>query len=110
MRFFKRALILLLAGLLGVSGGALSEDGFSTSYTYTYDYWEEPQESPDAYRVASVIDSITLGLENLGDVRINRAQSLFARDNLLYIVDTNNNRILETERQGDGFRLRRIIG
>ena len=89
---------------------AYADDGFSTSYTYIYDYWEDVQESPDAYRVATVIDTMTLGLENLENIRINKAQSLYARGNLLYICDTNNNRILEIERKGETqFVLRRII-
>lgn len=110
MKAMKRALTLLLTLALLLSlGAAAAEDGFSTSYTYTYDYWEEPQESPDAYRVATVIDSMSLGLENLEGLRINRAQSLYVRDKMLYIADTNNHRILEIRRQGDGYVLSRII-
>ncbi|MBR2662597.1 MAG: hypothetical protein IKE25_02670 [Clostridia bacterium] len=102
------AVLCCLALLLSVST-ATADDGFSTSYTYTYDYWEEPQESPDAYRVATVIDSMTLGLENLEGVRISKAQSLYVRDNLLYVCDTSNNRIIEILRKGNSFSVRRII-
>ena len=101
-------MLCCLALLLSVST-ATADDGFSTSYTYTYDYWEEPQESPDAYRVATVIDSMTLGLENLEGVRISKAQSLYVRDNLLYVCDTSNNRIIEILRKGNSFSVRRII-
>ncbi|MBR2824456.1 MAG: hypothetical protein IKE24_12330 [Clostridia bacterium] len=106
----KRRLSLILGLLMMLSQVcALAEDGFSTSYTYTYDYWEDVQESPDAYRVATVIDSMTLGLENLDGKRISKPQSLYARGNLLYICDTGNNRIIEAERNGTRFSVRRVI-
>ena len=88
---------------------SMAQDGFSTSYTYTYDYWSDVQMSPDAYRVSSVIDSISLGLEGLGGVRMNHPQSLYVRGEDLYIADTNNNRVLQVKREGDGFTLVRVI-
>ena len=109
VKIIKRIGMLLLCLALLTTGAALADDGFSTSYTYTYDYWEDVQSSPDAYRVARVIDSMTLGLENLENKRISRAQSLYARGDRLYICDTNNNRILEIQRRGNSFTLRRII-
>ena len=111
MNGIKRALTLMccLALLLGACIPALADDGFSTSYTYTYDYWEDPQESPDAYRVATVIDSMSLGLDNLEGKRISKAQALYARENMLYICDTNNNRIIELKREGNEFTVSRVI-
>ena len=88
---------------------AAAEDGFSTSYTYTYDYWEDVQESPDAYRVATVIDSMTLGMDKLDNRRLTRAQSLFAIGDTLYICDTGNNRILEIIRKDGQYTLSRVI-
>ncbi len=107
---FKRGLTILcsLMMLLAVIPAA-AEDGFSTSYTYTYDYWENVQESPDAYRVSSIIDSETLGLENLGGVRIKNPQSLFAKGNTLYVCDTDNNRILVIEREDNRYTLTDVI-
>ena len=98
-------LTLLLAMVLP----AAAEDGFSTSYTYTYDYWEDVQESPDAYRVATVIDSMTLGMDKLDNRRLTRAQSLFAIGDTLYICDTGNNRILEIIRKDGQYTLSRVI-
>ena len=98
-------LTLLLAMVLP----AAAEDGFSTSYTYTYDYWEDVQESPDAYRVATVIDSMTLGMDKLDNRRLTRAQSLFAIGDALYICDTGNNRILEIIRKDGQYTLSRVI-
>lgn len=105
----KVSLFLALTLLVMAVTGAWAEDGFSTSYTYTYDYWEEPQQSPDAYRVATVIDSMTLGLENLDGKRLTRPQSLYARDQYLYVCDTSNNRIVEILRKGNSFSVNRII-
>ncbi len=116
MRTAKRVLAMLCGLILLLMTGAasaddsnnLNHDGFSTSYTYGYDYWEDVQESPDAYRVKTVIDSITLGLDNNGG-RMNKPQSLYVRNNDLYIVDTYNNRILQIEYRNDTYTLKRII-
>ena len=104
---FLLVLVLLLSAGTALSDDSfnLNKDGYSTSYTYGYDYWGDVQESPDAYRVTTVIDSVDLGL----DVRINKPQSLFVRNNDLYIVDTNNNRIIQVEYKNEKFRLIRII-
>ena len=106
----KKSVSLFLTLLMLLSCfGALADDGFHTSYTYTYDYWEEVQESPDAYKVANVVDSMTLGLDNLEGVRLMKPQSLFAIDDLLYVADTGNNRIIELKRKGIEFTVRRVI-
>ena len=87
----------------------LAHDGFSTSYTYNYDYWGDIQASPDAYRVEKVIDSITLGLENLENIRIKKAQSLFVIGNDMYICDTGNNRVIQTKKVRGEFQFVRLI-
>ena len=106
----KRILAVLCCFIMLLSlSAAYADDGFSTSYTYTYDYWEDYQQSPDAYRVTAMIDSMTLGLENLEGIRIKKPQSLYVMNDLLYIADTFNNRILEIKRNGLDFTLNRII-
>ena len=97
--------LLIVLMLLQTSCAYASTDGFSTSYTYNYDYWNEICPSPDAYRVATVITSSSLGLETA----IRRPQSLYVCGDELYLVDTGNNRILQILRDGDGFTLLRII-
>ncbi len=109
----KKTLSLLLVLLMVLSVSAafaddtnnMNEDGYSTSYTYGYDYWGGAQESPDPYRVKTVIDSVTLGLET----KLNKPQGLYVRDNDLYIVDTYNNRILQVEYSNNTYQLKRII-
>ncbi len=100
---------LLILTLLAAQAAALADDGFNTSYTYTYDYWEDSQQSPDAYRVATMVDSGTLGMEKLDNKRMSRPQSLYVRGNMLYICDTFNNRILEVQRNKNNFTLTRVI-
>ena len=50
---FLLALLLMIpaAGAFADDSASLKEDGFSTSYTYNYDYWGDVQMSPDPYRV-----------------------------------------------------------
>ncbi|MER1994333.1 MAG: hypothetical protein ABS897_09880, partial [Eubacteriales bacterium] len=104
---FLLVLVMLLSVCTALADDSfnLNKDGYSTSYTYGYDYWGDVQESPDAYRVTTVIDSVTLGL----DKRISKPQSLYVRNNDLYIVDTNNNRILQVECKDGKYKLTRII-
>ncbi len=109
------AILCVLMLLLTVSPVAaddsfnLNRDGFSTSYTYTYDYWGDVQSSPDAYRVLTVVDSTTLGMENLAGTSIRKPQSLFVIGQELYVCDTGNNRILQLHVEGDQFSVVRII-
>ena len=110
----KTIAILCLIALLPAAAFAddsynMHQDGFSTSYAYTYDYWGDVQESPNPYRVKTVIDSMTLGLDQLGGKRMQRPQSMFVRNQDLYVADTNNNRILQIHYDGKGFSLTRVI-
>ncbi|MBR5421722.1 MAG: hypothetical protein IK115_11280 [Lachnospiraceae bacterium] len=66
------------------------------NYTYVYDYWEDVQESPDAYTVARVFDFGALGLSS----NLNNPESLFVDGDKVYLCDTGNNRILLFERKG----------
>ena len=104
---FKLSSLLLACLLLALvpMGGALAvDDGYSGTYTYNYDYWGELRDSPDAYRVETVIYNSTLGL----DMPMRKPQSLFVQGEDLYICDTGNNRILKTHRDGNAFTLVRI--
>ena len=107
--------VLSIFCFLGVSDAQaddsfnLNQDGYSTSYTYGYDYWGDVQESPDAYRIKTVIDSVTLGIDHLNGVKMSKPQSLYVRDNELYVVDTANNRILQIEYKDMKYTLVRVI-
>ncbi len=106
----KNAILRLSALLLAVCliAGiplAYAADGFNPAYTYTYDYWGDIRNSPDAYRVRSFLTSTDLGLEK----PLTNPQSIFACGEELYIVDTGNNRILQLKREGEALAVTRII-
>ena len=112
----KKAVSFLLAlMLLSVSAAfaddsnSMKEDGFSTSYSYNYDYWGDVQMSPDPYRVETVIDSSTLGIENLENKRISKPEGIFIRNSDIYVVDTGNSRILQIGYKDGTAELKRII-
>ena len=116
MKFCRRTLPVALCLILLLSYTAFADDsfnmnvdGFSTSYTYGYDYWGDVMESPDAYRVESVIDSNTFGLDALGGKALNKPQGLFVSGNDLYVVDTSNNRIVVLTREDGAWSVKRII-
>ena len=105
MKTFTKLLVVSLCLMLALPCVFAESDGYSSTYTYNYDYWGEVRESPDAYRVDQVIYSATLGLET----PMRKPQSLFASGDDLYVVDTGNNRILQLKRENGAFSLTRII-
>lgn len=84
----KRKIAFIIAGLLTFSAGL-----FAKGDAYIYDYWGDYEKSPDAYTVSHVIYADDLKLETA----LKNPTSLFANGNLLYVVDTDNNRIIELE-------------
>lgn len=75
-------------------------------YTYNYDWWEDVQDSPDAYSVCGVFAAADLGLET----NFVRPEGLYVKGNMIYVCDTGNNRIVEIERVNkDDLEVRRII-
>ena len=76
------------------------------NYTYNYDWWGDVQDSPDFYSVATSITSVDLGL----DKNLSNPQGLFVKNNMVYICDTGNNRIIELERTDkEKFEVKRVI-
>ena len=116
MKFCRRILPVLLVLILCASYTAfadesfnMSADGFSTTYTYDYDYWGDAQEAPDAYRVECVMDSTAFGLDALGGKSISKPQSMFVHGNDLYVADTGNNRVLVLTVKDNVWSVKRII-
>lgn len=84
----KRKLIITIASLFTICAGL-----FAKGDTYTYDYWAEIEKSPDTYRVSHVVYANDLKL----DTALKNPASLFAKDNILYVCDADNNRIIVLE-------------
>lgn len=102
-------MLLTVRAATADDSNSLKDDGFSTSYSYIFDYWGDVQMCPDPYRVLTVVDSSTIGLENLDNLRISNPEGLFARNHDIYVADTGNNRILQLKLEGDKVTLKRII-
>ena len=84
----KRKIFLLIAGLFTLCAGL-----FARADAYTYNFWDEIEKSPDPYRVSHVLYANDLGL----DKALKNPTSLFAHGNTIYLVDTDNNRIIVLE-------------
>lgn len=103
MKEFKKrpiaCLLLLITALMPYSTAYAN----SNFYTYNYDYYGIELESPDAYTAEDMLIGSMLG-EEVGDFL--GPSGLFVRDELIYIVDTGNNRIVVVDKS---FKLVRII-
>lgn len=75
-----------------------------TVYTYTYDYWGKERESPDAYIAKDLITG-----ENLGIGDFSNPQGLYVKDKLIYVCDTDNNRIVIIENDNGEVTLVNVI-
>ena len=84
----------------------LGSSAFAKGDTYIYDYWGEVEKSPDVYRVSSVLYANDLDL----DTSLENPSSLYCIGDLLYVVDTGNNRIVELEyNENKTVSFRRVI-
>lgn len=91
--------VLLMAGHCMT---AHAEEG----YTYNYDWWGDVQYSPDAYSVVGVYTAAEMGLEK----GFSSPGGLFVYEDMVYICDTGNNRIVELKRTGrEKLELCRVI-
>ncbi|MCQ2422906.1 MAG: hypothetical protein MJ064_07990 [Lachnospiraceae bacterium] len=96
--------ILLLLCVIGSTVQGAKAD--SDWYTYTYNFWGDETASPDAYYVSNIFYGPNFG-EGVGT--LNDPESMFVIDDLIYICDSKNNRIIELQYVDDVFKLIRII-
>jgi len=82
----KKRIALFIISTLFVCAGL-----FAKGDSYIYDYWGEIEKSPDMYRVSSVLYAADMGL----DVSLKNPSGLFCYNNQVYVIDTDNNRIIE---------------
>lgn len=102
MRESKKVLVCLLLLITAFMPVArVSAD--TNFYTYSYEYFGNELESPDAYTPEELLLGSDLGAE-VGDFK--SPKGLFVRNDLVYIVDTGNNRIVVVDKD---FNLIRII-
>lgn len=89
-----------IRGLCGIVASACVLVGSSVAahaegnYTYSYDFWKEVQDSPDAYDVVGVYTYMDLGM----DLQFNNPQGMTVVGDSVYVCDTGNNRILQFKR------------
>ncbi len=88
MKRIRSVVCMLLAAFLCVPTGAFAET-ITTPYTYSWDYFGWPKESPDAYKVSKVLIGEELGIGNFV-----APQGLFVKDNDVFVCDTGNSRIV----------------
>lgn len=86
----------LTLGTVVLATSSLGVLAAEKSYTYNYDYWGDVQDSPDVYTVTGVYTAEAFGL----DINFRNPQGMFVKDNMIYICDTGNNRIVQIERIG----------
>jgi hypothetical protein len=65
-----------------------------SNYTYTYNEWNVPVPSPDAYRVTAFLLGADFEIDGESIGHFNRPQDLAVFNDLVYIADTYNNRIV----------------
>ena len=96
--------ILLLLCVIGSTVQGAKAD--SDWYTYTYNFWGDETASPDAYYVSNIFYGPNFG-EGVGT--LNDPESMFVIDDLIYICDSKNNRIIELQYVDDVFKLIRDL-
>lgn len=105
-KIIKRVGVLLASAVMLVGSSLAVCASDNGSYSFNYDYWGDVQDSPDAYTVQEVYTAADLGLEK----NFSNPQGMFAYDNLLYVCDTGNNRIVVLEKiEKAGFQVKQII-
>ena len=97
---------VLALGVLILAATPLTVSARERSYTYNYDYWGDVQDSPDFYTVTNVYPAEAFGLED----NFSTPQGMFVKDDMVYICDTGNNRIVQLKRTGtEQFEVERIF-
>ncbi len=83
--------LLIITTVLGPVPKACAET--YNFYTYSYDYFGNELDSPDAYTAEDFLLGSSLGI---GDFK--NPTGLFAKDGFIYIIDTDNNRIVVVDK------------
>ncbi len=94
MKKIRTAAMLVLGTAMLVLTPAGTVQAEERPYTYTYDYWGEERESPDAYRGEAFLTGSALGIGDFKD-----PQGMYVRGDRIYVCDTGNDRIVILKRE-----------
>lgn len=93
MSSFKKLLSLVSAAALAVSALTVNVSALETYDPYSYDRWGDPVASQAGYTAEKYVDGETIGCGSLFEP----ADLFISRDELMYIADKGNNRIVITD-------------
>ncbi|MCM1024124.1 MAG: NHL repeat-containing protein [Prevotella sp.] len=93
MSSFKKLLSLVSAAALAVSAMTVNVSALETYDPYSYDRWGDPVASQAGYTAEKYIDGEMIGCGNFFEP----ADLFISHDNLMYIADKGNNRIVITD-------------
>ncbi len=85
--------LLMIITILGPAQSAIAETYNYNFYTYSYDYFGNELQSPDAYTAEDLLLGSSLGI---GDFK--NPTGLFVKDDYIYIMDSDNNRIVVVDK------------
>lgn len=86
----KRFTVILLVLSLFMALFSVTANAYSPYHSYEYNEFDEAIEAPVGYTVSKVINSASLGL----DVQIDTPQDIVVKDNVIYLLDSANSRII----------------
>lgn len=93
MSSFKKLLSLVSAAALAVSALTVNVSALETYDPYSYDRWGDPVASQAGYTAERYVDGETIGCGSLFEP----ADLFISHDELMYIADKGNNRIVITD-------------
>ena len=93
MSSFKKLLSLVSAAALAVSAMTVNVSALETYDPYSYDRWGDPVASQAGYTAEKYVDGETIGCGSLFEP----ADLFVSHDDLMYIADKGNNRIVITD-------------
>lgn len=93
MSSFKKLLSLVSAAALAVSAMTVNVSALETYDPYSYDRWGDPVASQAGYTAEKYVDGEMIGCGNFFEP----ADLFISHDDLMYIADKGNNRIVITD-------------
>lgn len=83
--------VIIIIAILSVPIQAM-ESAVIHYESYIYDFWGNPVPAPQAYLPMRVITNVQMGVE-----RLSNPQDMVVLDNVAYVLDSDNNRIIEVD-------------